>query len=805
LHEQRGERNFLQDLGGTMKTITRHLNSIFGVMITAVVITLMVGSAQAATFTVTNTNNSGVGSLRSTIVSANFTPGADTIDFDPVVFATPQTIVLSTGQMTISDDLTINGPGAGLLTIDANFASRVFYVHAATVTMGGLKITHGDASNEVDHEDAGNGIANTGVLTLNGCIVSNNSGGSIGGGVYNEDAGTLFVNNSSVSNNTTQHFGGGIYNGGLANIANSTIGFNTAGLGGGIHTRGEDFNEGDMYISGSTIRDNIANGAGGGIYVNFASVDIRNSTISGNSAEGKGGGVMVGSLTGFKAVNTTIAFNRANSDDVDENFDEGGGISTYSNPDATVLNNSIIVGNVQGLVSPIPSDIHAATGGSYGSNNIVGSSFPYNGGMSNGSLDNIVGVNALDVIEGFLVDNGGPTVTHKLVADSIAINSGWNAGAVDENGDPLLYDQRGLGFPRFVGTIVDRGAYEFEQVLQPTSTVMTAPSATQYSDVVTLSSTTTANGSAVTSGSVEFFVNGNLVGTDAVDANGLAIFNTQILLPAGNYAVSAVYAENASYGGSAGSSSLTVTKEDATITHSAGNPESVKANVPGGTAGPITLCANISDAADGSLGDISKAVPVTFVLSPVAPGATLQVSDAVLSAGTACVTFNSVPVNVYDVAISVGGNYYTGSDATVLAVYDPSLGFTTGGGRAVNPTTGNTLHFGFSFKYDKKSLKGQMLVMEHKPDGTVVKLKSNSLSSLSIVGSQAMVIGKASIMNGSGNLSFRLNVTDNGEPGTSDKFGLKLTMTNGSIIPAFTIDPPRTIIGGNIQVPQASD
>ena len=113
------------------------------------------------------------------------------------------------------------------------------------------------------------------------------------------------------------------------------------------------------------------------------------------------------------------------------------------------------------------------------------------------------------------------------------------------------------------------------------------------------------------------------------------------------------------------------------------------------------------------------------------------------------------------------------------------------------------MELGFSFKYDKKGFKGQMLVMEHTPN-SVVRLKSNSLSSLSIVGSQAIIIGKAGIMNGSGNLGFRLNVTDNGELGTSDKFGLKLTLANGSVIPAFTIDPPQTIIGGNIQVPQGA-
>ena len=55
-----------------------------------------------------------------------------------------------------------------------------------------------------------------------------------------------------------------------------------------------------------------------------------------------------------------------------------------------------------------------------------------------------------------------------------------------------------------------------------------------------------------------------------------------------------------------------------------------------------------------------------------------------------------------------------------------------------------------------------------------------------------------------GNLNFRLNVTDNGEPGSSDLFGLKTTTAGGTSIPAFWIDPPVTILGGNIQVPQGA-
>src|SRR5262245_17354289 len=68
-------------------------------------------------FTVTNTNDSGVGSLRQAVIDANTLAGQDTVVFDPNVFGVPQIISLATGQLTITSSLTITGPGAGLLTV----------------------------------------------------------------------------------------------------------------------------------------------------------------------------------------------------------------------------------------------------------------------------------------------------------------------------------------------------------------------------------------------------------------------------------------------------------------------------------------------------------------------------------------------------------------------------------------------------------------------------------------------------------------------------------------------------------------
>jgi len=72
--------------------------------------------------------------------------------------------------------------------------------------------------------------------------------------------------------------------------------------------------------------------------------------------------------------------------------------------------------------------------------------------------------------------------------------------------------------------------------------------------------------------------------------------------------------------------------------------------------------------------------------------------------------------------------------------------------------------------------------------------------SLSIVNSTAIIITKATL-NGVGNYNIRVTAIDNGEPGSSDQFGLLTTAPNGSNVPSLSFAPV-TLQGGNIQVPQ---
>src|SRR5207237_5877675 len=95
----------------------------------------------AATFTVTNANDKGSGSLRDAITNAK---SGDTIVFAPSLIG--QTITLTSDQLTINKSLDIEGPGASLLSISGNDTNRIFSINEGiAVTVNGLTITHGRA------------------------------------------------------------------------------------------------------------------------------------------------------------------------------------------------------------------------------------------------------------------------------------------------------------------------------------------------------------------------------------------------------------------------------------------------------------------------------------------------------------------------------------------------------------------------------------------------------------------------------------------------------------------------------------
>ncbi len=144
----------------------------------------------------------------------------DTIIFDDSLAG--GTITLNRRPLEIYRGITIDAASIGGITLDADGASRVFYVNGENgsnpVELISLTITGGIASNY-----NGGGIYNWyGALTLTKSTVSGNTASNSGGGIYN-DYGTLTLTNSTVSENSAS-LGGGIYNGyGSLTVTNSTV------------------------------------------------------------------------------------------------------------------------------------------------------------------------------------------------------------------------------------------------------------------------------------------------------------------------------------------------------------------------------------------------------------------------------------------------------------------------------------------------------------------------------------------------------------------------------------------------------
>ena len=128
----------------------------------------------ATTITVTNTNDSGPGSLRQAL--------ADASDGDTITFAVTGAIQLTSGELVIDNSITISGPGADSLAVFSN-TFRIFHVMPGpTVTIAGLMIRGGFVQ-----FDFGGGILNDhATLTLTNCAVATNEGNYGGEGVYND-------------------------------------------------------------------------------------------------------------------------------------------------------------------------------------------------------------------------------------------------------------------------------------------------------------------------------------------------------------------------------------------------------------------------------------------------------------------------------------------------------------------------------------------------------------------------------------------------------------------------------------------
>ncbi|MEY2977546.1 MAG: hypothetical protein ACO31I_02465 [Prochlorotrichaceae cyanobacterium] len=266
--------------------------------------------------------NDGVGvggiSLRDAIIEANTNADAvDTINLPAgtyiLTLAGSNEDASATGDLDITNGtITIVGAGSGTTTINAGGIDRVFQVlGGSNLTISGVTVTGGvTPSLNPFTGDLGGGIyVQDGTLIANSIVVDANQATN-GGGIFLGSVdfntftffpGTATISNSTISNNSSTFDAGGISSlfGSSLTLTNSTVSGNTADRdAGGI---GVAFG-GSVTLENATITGNAALGAvpvgtygvGGGVHVNDGTATISNSTIENNTALNAGGGLAIG-------------------------------------------------------------------------------------------------------------------------------------------------------------------------------------------------------------------------------------------------------------------------------------------------------------------------------------------------------------------------------------------------------------------------------------------------------------------------------------------------------------------------------
>lgn len=386
----------------------------------------------ATTLTVTNTDDTGPGSLRAQIAAAS---SGDTILFDASL--NNSTIYFYSGDIDINTSITILGPGRSLLSLDGVGASRVFNIKGADVTIKGLTLAYCKQIASID-----------------------NSGGAI----FHQDSGDLtlsdiyFYNNQAVNNNGSQ--GGALaYHAQNGHVSLDSCIFSACysdNYGGAISLNNSSSSG---TIKNCIFDDNTVQGGKGVIFINLDTVEIINTSITRNY--GRGTILDLTSCESVTMLNTTISNNTDINDYGIVDFpygpatvkvinctikDNTNPVRIYADDDpVTFISQNTIYDNAGDNFQLYPNtDLTLISNGGNVSNDTTGRSF----------LNSINDTNDVNPMLGPLEGNVGIGQIHPLNCGSVAFNNGVATGA------PLL-DQRGM--PRY--RAIDAGAYEQQPLL----------------------------------------------------------------------------------------------------------------------------------------------------------------------------------------------------------------------------------------------------------------------------------------------------------------------------------------------------
>jgi len=414
--------------------------------------------AAAATVAVSNCNDSGPGSLRSAVGA---TASGSTIDARSL---SCPAITLTREIVVPQADLKVVGSGTRRLTLDGNYAGRIFnHTGKGTLTLQSLWIVHG---REYVQTALGGCIRSLGNVSLDSIHMHEchaegrrppdydgvGAGAFAGGGAIHAVGNVSLVRSQihASSASTFTGYGGGIASFATVTLYRSRVYGNDARDGGGISAHG-------VEATYSLIDHNTATEAGG--IRSYDGVFLLRSAIADNETSDYCGGMCVTGTT--RIVDSTLSRNGSLTSSA-AGFD--GDVAIYNStiaanhegsnqPGCGMAIGRFDAGYTLHLVSTIVAanrcmdgsymlDIGGTSGPITGSHNIVRSAsepLPSDTIHANPRL-------------GTLADNGGPTPTMALLNDSPAIDRGSNPLG-------LSYDQRGNGFPRSCGR-TDIGAFE---------------------------------------------------------------------------------------------------------------------------------------------------------------------------------------------------------------------------------------------------------------------------------------------------------------------------------------------------------
>ncbi len=376
----------------------------------------------------------------------------------------------------------------------------------ANLTIENCTFTTNTSVNAVYDNDSGGGAVylHSGLLTITSSRFINNRAENSSGGAVHILFGNAEITDTIFEDNHAGGYGGAFYNDGLLDgkgyirFAGVTFGHNSGlGQGGAAFTWMYPYQPGSRItiegsrFTGNTVAPDVAGDAfGGGLRHGNGALDILATTFDGNTAVSQGGAIWTGDGARITLTNTTLSGNAA-----DDGAGSGLGGALMVAGGSVSLTNTTLANNRAGFMGgaiwgasgiTVTNTLFAGSlaGNPWGQNIHCGGTYVNGGGnfqSPNGPDDRActTGITLDDPLLDALADNGGPTPTHALLADSPAVDAGKTSAC-----PPL--DQRGRARP-FDGDsdgkgVCDSGAVEYTGFDHPSADNAAPYRAAQFTD-----------------------------------------------------------------------------------------------------------------------------------------------------------------------------------------------------------------------------------------------------------------------------------------------------------------------------------